>query len=197
MEMFLSFSSPYFGFSCFSIHARRNPEICLNSRFSRGKILLTHVGSSDYLWPNQLRPESQGVIVPTDLLGPLPSHFPQQRVYGLGRETLKFYYRTFGNLTIFPVSDLMVMHLCFWLFPPHYPHLSLSTDISSWQSQRGNGVKCFPGTHQWDLANSEGLLPRYEHASFVPSCAPHTIWVFGGADQSGNRNCLQVLNPGK
>uniref|UniRef100_A0A8C0RE60 Rab9 effector protein with kelch motifs n=2 Tax=Canis lupus TaxID=9612 RepID=A0A8C0RE60_CANLF len=51
------------------------------------------------------------------------------------------------------------------------------------------------GTHRWDLATSEGLLPRYEHASFVPSCAPHTIWVFGGADQSGNRNCLQILNP--
>ncbi|XP_070286788.1 rab9 effector protein with kelch motifs isoform X1 [Myotis yumanensis] len=50
-------------------------------------------------------------------------------------------------------------------------------------------------THQWDLAISEGLLPRYEHASFVPSCTPHSIWVFGGANQSGNRNCLQVLNP--
>ncbi|XP_054992821.1 rab9 effector protein with kelch motifs isoform X2 [Sorex araneus] len=51
------------------------------------------------------------------------------------------------------------------------------------------------GTHQWDLASSEGLLPRYEHASFIPSCTPGHIWVFGGADQSGNRNCLQVLNP--
>uniref|UniRef100_A0A673TG85 Rab9 effector protein with kelch motifs n=1 Tax=Suricata suricatta TaxID=37032 RepID=A0A673TG85_SURSU len=51
------------------------------------------------------------------------------------------------------------------------------------------------GTHRWDLAPCKGLLPRYEHASFVPSCAPHTIWVFGGADQSGNRDCLQVLNP--
>uniref|UniRef100_A0AAF6Z0X4 Rab9 effector protein with kelch motifs n=1 Tax=Bos taurus TaxID=9913 RepID=A0AAF6Z0X4_BOVIN len=51
------------------------------------------------------------------------------------------------------------------------------------------------GTHQWDLATSEGLLPRYEHTSFIPSCTPHSIWVFGGADQSGNRNCLQVLNP--
>ncbi|XP_045428017.1 rab9 effector protein with kelch motifs isoform X2 [Pipistrellus kuhlii] len=49
--------------------------------------------------------------------------------------------------------------------------------------------------HQWDSATSEGLLPRYEHASFVPSCTPHSIWVFGGANQSGNRNCLQVLNP--
>ncbi|XP_049751337.1 rab9 effector protein with kelch motifs isoform X2 [Elephas maximus indicus] len=51
------------------------------------------------------------------------------------------------------------------------------------------------GTHQWDLATWEGLLPRYEHASFIPSCTPDSIWVFGGADQSGNRNCLQVLNP--
>ncbi|XP_006158304.1 rab9 effector protein with kelch motifs isoform X1 [Tupaia chinensis] len=51
------------------------------------------------------------------------------------------------------------------------------------------------GTHQWDSATGEGLLPRYEHASFVPSCTPDSIWVFGGADQSGNRNCLQFLNP--
>lgn len=51
------------------------------------------------------------------------------------------------------------------------------------------------GTQQWDTATREGLLPRYEHASFIPSCTPHSIWVFGGADQSGNRNCLQVLNP--
>nr|XP_036864060.1 rab9 effector protein with kelch motifs isoform X2 [Manis javanica]XP_036864061.1 rab9 effector protein with kelch motifs isoform X2 [Manis javanica]XP_036864062.1 rab9 effector protein with kelch motifs isoform X2 [Manis javanica] len=52
------------------------------------------------------------------------------------------------------------------------------------------------GTQCWELTASEGLLPRYEHASFVPSCTPHSVWVFGGADQSGNRNCLQVLNPG-
>ncbi|XP_055475169.1 rab9 effector protein with kelch motifs isoform X2 [Psammomys obesus] len=51
------------------------------------------------------------------------------------------------------------------------------------------------GTYRWDTATREGLLPRYEHASFIPSCTPHSIWVFGGADQSGNRNCLQVLNP--
>ncbi|KAM6169138.1 rab9 effector protein with kelch motifs [Rhynchocyon petersi] len=51
------------------------------------------------------------------------------------------------------------------------------------------------GTHQWDLTTKEGLLPRYEHASFIPSCTPDSIWVFGGADQAGNRNCLQVLNP--
>ncbi|XP_054357289.1 rab9 effector protein with kelch motifs isoform X1 [Pongo pygmaeus] len=51
------------------------------------------------------------------------------------------------------------------------------------------------GKHQWDLVTCKGLLPRYEHASFIPSCTPDRIWVFGGANQSGNRNCLQVLNP--
>uniref|UniRef100_A0A2K6DSY9 Rab9 effector protein with kelch motifs n=1 Tax=Macaca nemestrina TaxID=9545 RepID=A0A2K6DSY9_MACNE len=53
------------------------------------------------------------------------------------------------------------------------------------------------GKHQWDLVTCKGLLPRYEHASFIPSCTSDHIWVFGGANQSGNRNCLQVLNPGK
>uniref|UniRef100_A0A8C5VZ53 Rab9 effector protein with kelch motifs n=1 Tax=Microcebus murinus TaxID=30608 RepID=A0A8C5VZ53_MICMU len=48
------------------------------------------------------------------------------------------------------------------------------------------------GTHRWDLATYEGLLPRYEHASFIPTCTPNRIWVFGGANQSGNQNCLQA-----
>lgn len=51
------------------------------------------------------------------------------------------------------------------------------------------------GAHRWARARLEGLLARYEHASFTPSCTPHSIWVFGGANQSGNRNCVQVLNP--
>lgn len=42
-----------------------------------------------------------------------------------------------------------------------------------------------------------GLLPRYEHATFIPTSSPTSLWVFGGADQSGNRNCVQVLNLGK
>ncbi|KAL0623881.1 Rab9 effector protein with kelch motifs [Plecturocebus cupreus] len=49
--------------------------------------------------------------------------------------------------------------------------------------------------HQWDLVTCKDLLLWYEHASFIPSCTPDSIWVFGGANQSGNRNCLQVLNP--
>ncbi|KAK2114279.1 hypothetical protein P7K49_008545 [Saguinus oedipus] len=51
------------------------------------------------------------------------------------------------------------------------------------------------GKHQSDLVTCKDLLPRYEHASFIPYCTPDSIWVFGGASQSGNRNCLQVLNP--
>uniref|UniRef100_F6S4S2 Rab9 effector protein with kelch motifs n=2 Tax=Ornithorhynchus anatinus TaxID=9258 RepID=F6S4S2_ORNAN len=49
--------------------------------------------------------------------------------------------------------------------------------------------------YEWKTTNWEGLLPRYEHASFIPSDSPGSIWVFGGADQAGNRNCLQVLKP--
>ncbi|MGH0149853.1 UNVERIFIED_CONTAM: hypothetical protein FKN15_015942 [Acipenser sinensis] len=49
-------------------------------------------------------------------------------------------------------------------------------------------------THEWDIPEWEGLLPRYEHTSFVPECSPNSLWVFGGAEQSGNRNCIQELN---
>ncbi|XP_029470342.1 rab9 effector protein with kelch motifs isoform X2 [Rhinatrema bivittatum] len=49
-------------------------------------------------------------------------------------------------------------------------------------------------SHEWDIPDWEGLLPRYEHASFIPASNSDNIWVFGGANQSGNRNCLQLLN---
>nr|XP_033816507.1 rab9 effector protein with kelch motifs [Geotrypetes seraphini]XP_033816508.1 rab9 effector protein with kelch motifs [Geotrypetes seraphini]XP_033816509.1 rab9 effector protein with kelch motifs [Geotrypetes seraphini] len=49
-------------------------------------------------------------------------------------------------------------------------------------------------THEWDIPDWEGLLPRYEHASFIPASSPDSIWIFGGANQSGNRNCIQLLN---
>uniref|UniRef100_A0A674J1N2 Rab9 effector protein with kelch motifs n=1 Tax=Terrapene triunguis TaxID=2587831 RepID=A0A674J1N2_9SAUR len=51
--------------------------------------------------------------------------------------------------------------------------------------------------HQWAMPGWVGLLPRYEHATFIPRSSPTSLWVFGGADQSGNRNCVQVLNLGK
>ncbi|XP_053552181.1 rab9 effector protein with kelch motifs [Bombina bombina] len=66
-----------------------------------------------------------------------------------------------------------------------------------------NPSGCFPEAHiidldayEWDTPEWEGLLPRYEHASFISSSNLGSIWVFGGAQQSENRNCVQVLNPG-
>lgn len=47
--------------------------------------------------------------------------------------------------------------------------------------------------HEWDIPEWEGLDSRYEHCSFVPESCPQSLWVFGGAQQSGNRNCIQNL----
>ncbi|KAJ8286839.1 hypothetical protein GJAV_G00043870 [Gymnothorax javanicus] len=47
--------------------------------------------------------------------------------------------------------------------------------------------------HEWDIPEWEGLLARYEHCSFVPENNPNSLWVFAGAQQSGNRNCIQTL----
>lgn len=47
--------------------------------------------------------------------------------------------------------------------------------------------------HEWDVPEWGGLLARYEHCSFVPERAPCSLWVFAGAQQSGNRNCIQTL----
>uniref|UniRef100_A0A8B9JEA2 Rab9 effector protein with kelch motifs n=1 Tax=Astyanax mexicanus TaxID=7994 RepID=A0A8B9JEA2_ASTMX len=46
----------------------------------------------------------------------------------------------------------------------------------------------------WDVPEWEGLQARYEHCSFVPETDPESVWVFAGAEQSGNRNCIQVLH---
>uniref|UniRef100_A0A3P8TBR6 Rab9 effector protein with kelch motifs n=1 Tax=Amphiprion percula TaxID=161767 RepID=A0A3P8TBR6_AMPPE len=45
--------------------------------------------------------------------------------------------------------------------------------------------------HEWDTAEWEGLEARYEHCSFVPESCPQSLWVFGGAQQTGNRSCIQ------
>ncbi|XP_069571314.1 rab9 effector protein with kelch motifs [Brachyistius frenatus] len=45
--------------------------------------------------------------------------------------------------------------------------------------------------HEWDVAEWRGLKARYEHGSFVPESCPQSLWVFGGAQQTGNRNCIQ------
>jgi N-acetylneuraminic acid mutarotase len=46
----------------------------------------------------------------------------------------------------------------------------------------------------WDTVDSPGLRPRYEHAAFVPASKAGKIYVFGGANQAGNMNDIQVLN---
>uniref|UniRef100_A0A3Q3E3Y4 Rab9 effector protein with kelch motifs n=1 Tax=Labrus bergylta TaxID=56723 RepID=A0A3Q3E3Y4_9LABR len=48
-----------------------------------------------------------------------------------------------------------------------------------------------PDNHEWDIPEWEGLDSRYEHYCFVPESCPQSLWVFGGAQQSGNRNCIQ------
>ncbi|KAM3874501.1 rab9 effector protein with kelch motifs [Diretmus argenteus] len=47
--------------------------------------------------------------------------------------------------------------------------------------------------YEWDIPEWEGLEARYEHCSFVPESCPQSLWVFGGAQQNGNRNCIQNL----
>ena len=49
-------------------------------------------------------------------------------------------------------------------------------------------------TRSWDTLDSPGLRPRYEHAAFVPASQPGKIYVFGGANQAGNMNDIQVLD---
>ena len=49
-------------------------------------------------------------------------------------------------------------------------------------------------TRTWDTVDCPGLRPRYEHAAFVPACHPDRIYVFGGANQAGNMNDVQVLD---
>ncbi|KAK7505043.1 hypothetical protein BaRGS_00003613 [Batillaria attramentaria] len=49
-------------------------------------------------------------------------------------------------------------------------------------------------TRSWDTVDSPGLRPRYEHAAYVPPSHLRRIYVFGGANQAGNMNDLQVLD---
>ncbi|KAM9820663.1 rab9 effector protein with kelch motifs [Neosynchiropus ocellatus] len=49
------------------------------------------------------------------------------------------------------------------------------------------------GNHKWIQADWTGLESRYEHCSFAPDCCPQSLWVFGGAQQTGNRNTIQKI----
>lgn len=48
-------------------------------------------------------------------------------------------------------------------------------------------------SYEWEIPEWEGLDARYEHCSFVPDSCPHSLWVFGGAHQSGNLKCVQNI----
>lgn len=49
-------------------------------------------------------------------------------------------------------------------------------------------------TFTWSKRECAGFAGRYEHTSFVASCEPSNIYVFGGADGDGNRNDVQMYN---
>lgn len=47
-------------------------------------------------------------------------------------------------------------------------------------------------TLSWDIVDSPGFKPRYEHSAFVPASTPDKLHVFAGADQQGNMNDIQA-----
>ncbi|XP_038960701.1 rab9 effector protein with kelch motifs isoform X12 [Rattus norvegicus] len=63
--------------------------------------------------------------------------------------------------------------------PSSWPQLLVFSP--SWRGREREGLHCRG-------SKSKPKLLRCTHHGFG-------IWVFGGADQSGNRNCLQVMNP--
>ena len=49
-------------------------------------------------------------------------------------------------------------------------------------------------TFSWDICDHPGLKPRYEHSAFIPASQSESIYVFGGANQSGNHSDVQVYD---
>ncbi len=49
-------------------------------------------------------------------------------------------------------------------------------------------------TFSWDIVDCTGMRARYEHSAFIPESHPTQIYVFGGADQGGNHNDIQVFD---
>lgn len=49
-------------------------------------------------------------------------------------------------------------------------------------------------TFSWDTCEAAGLKARYEHSAFMANSRPQEIFIFGGADQGGNHNDIQVLD---
>ncbi|XP_074654907.1 rab9 effector protein with kelch motifs-like [Tubulanus polymorphus] len=49
-------------------------------------------------------------------------------------------------------------------------------------------------TLSWDICDAQGFTARYEHCAFTPDCDPRKIYVFGGAQQTGNVTNMQVYD---
>lgn len=49
-------------------------------------------------------------------------------------------------------------------------------------------------TSQWDIMDLPGFRARYEHAAFIPPSSPEKIFIFGGADNTGNMNDVQIFD---
>ncbi|ESO91673.1 hypothetical protein LOTGIDRAFT_121915 [Lottia gigantea] len=49
-------------------------------------------------------------------------------------------------------------------------------------------------TLTWDTLDTPGFKARYEHVAFIPKSYPDKIYIFGGADQTGNLNDVQILD---
>lgn len=58
----------------------------------------------------------------------------------------------------------------------------------------GDTCKLDLRTLQWSKLSSDGLQARYEHSAFIPHSSPGNIYTFGGANESGNLNSLQVYD---
>ena len=46
----------------------------------------------------------------------------------------------------------------------------------------------------WDMVDCDGFNARYEHTAFIAASQPRMIYVFGGADQNGNKSDLQAFD---
>lgn len=47
---------------------------------------------------------------------------------------------------------------------------------------------------QWSCPEWKGIISRYEHSVYIPSCNPKKVYVFGGAQQATNLNDVQALD---
>lgn len=57
-------------------------------------------------------------------------------------------------------------------------------------------LNCVIEKFQWSCPEWKGIISRYEHSVYIPSCNPKKVHVFGGAQQATNLNDVQALDLG-